>query len=175
MNAAEFTTFFRDVFPGLLRYLTRLTSPDVAQEVSAETMATMWRKGVKTPVDAQEWLELRSLTYRVAEGHIRNSRRSSERQLLLKLKLVTKVGRDADPVPDIADAFVERTVSSVDLSVLDEDDRLLLALIVDGFSRPDIAAILECSEAAVKMRLMRARKRLRDALVEEDESRAQQC
>lgn len=161
MDAADFTAFFRDVQPGLLRYVTRMSSADMAQDVCADTMATMWGKQLPVPTTEIEWRQTRSLAYRVAEGHLRNRTRGDRRRQALAQRLRTVTTPDSVVEPDIADGVFEDGEARRTLDRLRATDREVIALVVDGFSLAEIAAILDCSVAAVKMRALRARKNLR--------------
>ena len=173
MDAGEFTTFFRDVQPALVRYVTRMSDHDTAQDVVADTMATMWGKDLPAPATEIEWRQTRSLAYRVAEGHLRNRTRGNRRRDALEQKVRLATTADSAVEPDVADAVLVGGTALDQLRTLGTTDREVIALIVDGFTTVEIAAILDCSVSAVKMRALRARQHLRVLLgreVQHDEA-----
>jgi RNA polymerase sigma-70 factor (ECF subfamily) len=74
---------------------------------------------------------------------------------------------------DEEQAYIQREDSRQILSALqqlDDDDRDILALVVSsGMTYKEIAAIRGCTEAAIKVRVHRARQKLRQLLLEEEE------
>lgn len=167
MDPSEFTAFFREIHPGLLRYVTRLSDAEIAQDVCAETMATLWKKVLPVPADEIAERQLRSLAYRVAEGHLRNRRRGDRRRQALAIRLMSTTTKEAAMEQDFADSVFEDGPAMQRFGKLRHTDREVIALIVDGFSVAEIAAILECSASAVKMRALRARKNLKALLSRE--------
>lgn len=164
MDSGDFTAFFRDVQPALVRYVTRMSDADTAQDVVSDTMATMWGKDLPAPTTEIEWRQTRSLAYRVAEGHLRNRRRGDRRRDALAQKIRLTTTPDSAVEPDLADGVFTGGEALDRLAALRPTDRDVIALVVDGFSLAEIAAILDCSVAAVKMRALRARKNLRTVL-----------
>ncbi len=74
-----------------------------------------------------------------------------------------------DPLPAslVGDGDLEARVHARDqiaraLHQLDGTDRRVLLLTIEGFTSPEVATILEMNQNTVRVRLMRARKRLRD-------------
>lgn len=167
MDSTDFTALFRQVQPGLLRYVTRLSDPEIAQDVCAEAMTTLWRKDLPAPVGEIELRKVRSLAYRIAEGHLLNRRRGDRRRQALAVRLISSTTKDEAVERDFADSVLEEGPALERLSALRHTDREVIALIVDGFSLGEIAAILDCSTSAVKMRAMRARKNLKSLLSRE--------
>jgi RNA polymerase sigma-70 factor (ECF subfamily) len=151
-----FEAFHRLMYPKILRYARRRLDAGAADDVASQTMQALWDKDLDDPADEIEERKLRSLAYRVAEGLIRNAVRAGVRRSRL-------IGRLASAAPghepDVADVVVNGTPSWV--SELPLTDREVLALLVDGYPVAEIAVILDCSPAAVTMRLQRAKKNLR--------------
>lgn len=163
MDSGQFTEFSRDIIPGLLRYITRRTDTDVAEDLCAETLTTLWSKKLPAPHDDASLAQARSLTYRIADGHIANHRRSRRRHLKLVSSAAAHAPREAAR-RDFVDAIADRERAEQMLVPLDPADQQVLVLIIDGFSFAEIGAILDCSPSAAKMRAFRARKRLRSVL-----------
>ncbi len=141
-----------DAYSGLiLLYARRRTTEDGALDVVAETFTTAWRRmdDVPSGVEARPWL------YGVARRVLANQRRSERRRSALEQRLVAERCPDAGPTVPTDDGLVARAFAA-----LGEGDRELLRLVGwDGLDREDIAALLGCSRAAVRVRLHRARQR----------------
>jgi RNA polymerase sigma-70 factor (ECF subfamily) len=154
---ARFEALYASNVAAILGYASRRTSTsDDAADVVAETFTIAWRRigDVPTGDQARLWL------YGVARRTLLNHRRGAGRQ-----------GRLADRLKADLEAHHNRahhTVSSPD-PVLEEafralrgSEREVLALSVwEGLSTGELAAVLGCTENAAKLRLSRARRRLR--------------
>jgi RNA polymerase sigma factor (sigma-70 family) len=90
--------------------------------------------------------------------------------------IAANCGRDtARPDPTLhrlpleaGDPFDLRDQLVTALGALDPADRKLLLLSAEGFSGPELAEMLELGAGAVRMRLHRARQRVREALGRDD-------
>jgi RNA polymerase sigma factor (sigma-70 family) len=87
--------------------------------------------------------------------------------------IAANCGRDAWPAAQEAPLFIEplqdephdlRDRLLEGLARLDPEERRLLLLATEGFDGPEIAAMLGISAGAVRMRLSRARQRMREQL-----------
>jgi RNA polymerase sigma factor (sigma-70 family) len=86
--------------------------------------------------------------------------------------IAANAGRDAsrpqprlfvlDPEPDEPTGLAELVAGAI--AALDADDRRLLLLAIEGFDGPEIADMLGIGAGAVRMRLHRARERVRAAV-----------
>lgn len=151
-----------DAYSGLILAYAARRTPDLgdAADVVAETFMVAWRRIGDVPEgeQARPWL------YGVARRVLANQRRGLERRRRLHVRLASELagsiavasfGEDEVDVEPIATAFGQ----------LGEGDRELLTLVAwDGLSRDEIAAMLGCSTAAVRVRLHRARRRLEQQL-----------
>ena len=148
VRMAEWDVAYRAYGPGLLRYLRRLSvTPEGAEELLQETFVRAMRgKGPQpTSNDVRPWL------YRVATNvaidHIRRERR-------FRFLPFT----DREPAP-------ERDVPVVDLvrralrALPPEQATALVLRLHEGFAAVEIAELLGISEAAVRSRLVRGRRR----------------
>lgn len=163
MDAGGFEEFFRAMHPQLVRYAKRRLDSESALDAAALTMKTIWTKDLEAPADEIANRRLQSLAYRILEGHIRNTLRSQDR--LSRLTSAVADTRRTEPVhvADIADLIVQP--DDVEwMSRLSLTDREVLALIADGYVVAEIAVILDCSPAAVSMRLQRAKRNLKAIL-----------
>jgi RNA polymerase sigma-70 factor, ECF subfamily len=141
-----FSTHYRVV----AAYARRRTSAEAADDVVAETFLVAWRRLDDVPAEAAPWLL--AVARRVLANHRRGERR--------RLALVDRLAQPSDDAAPADDSPVLRA-----LSRLSEADRELLVLLAwDELSLADAAEVLGCSYAAVKVRLHRARRRLRREL-----------
>jgi RNA polymerase sigma-70 factor (ECF subfamily) len=155
----RFEAVYRELYEPICGYaLRRVRRPDDAAEVIAETFATLWRRFDACPQGA----ELRPWLFGVARRIIANQRRGDRRRSALSERLAANFDEDAlhtsghpEETSAVARAF----------SALNESDRELLSLVAwEGLSREELAIALGTSRAVVRLRLHRARKRLRDSL-----------
>ena len=123
-------------------------------------MQTLWDKNIAEPRDDIEHRQLQSLAYRVVEGHIRNTLRSAYRRVRLADSLRAERRIKPQHERDIADLVCDDGQADW-IEKLSLTDREVLSLIADGFTVAEIALILDCTPAAVSMRLQRAKKNLR--------------
>jgi RNA polymerase sigma factor (sigma-70 family) len=142
--------------------LRRADSPEDAADVVSETFMIAWRRLDEVPVgdEARLWL------YGVARRVLANQRRGQQRRERLNARLrdeVAVVSARAEagrPAPDSAVMAA--------LARLDEADRELITLVAwEGLDRDQIATMLGCSRATIRVRLHRARRRLARLLGEE--------
>ncbi len=164
MTDEEFVAFFTAMHPALLRYGMRQLDVDTAQEVALDTLRVVWEKKVPAPGTDDEQRQLVSLTYRIMDGLIRNSQRSSRRRDRLVATLSAQ--RPVDQA-GLADHFDPGRVLDA-LAQLPEADQKMLSLLIDGYGVSEIAAILGRSPGAVSTRLSRARTKLRGLMAGED-------
>lgn len=159
VDAGEFEAFFREMHPRLVRYAKRRLDPDTALDVASLSMQTIWSKNVTMPVDDTERRQLQSLAYRIVEGHIRNALRARGRFGRVVVAVADDTRHQPTHSTDIADLVTSDPVEW--LEKLSVTDREVLALLADGYAVAEIAAILDCSPAAVSMRLQRAKRNLK--------------
>ena len=148
-----FIAVHRDSYPRVYRYVRRrVESPELAEELAADVFRVVWQKWHDEPHADIAWL----LT--VARNLIGNAYRSRDRLVALQAKLR-------------ASASLRSGAESEDLAVHDamaalrDSERDILQLAYwDELSVAEIAGVLQCSEAAAKVRLHRARAAFRKQL-----------
>jgi RNA polymerase sigma-70 factor (ECF subfamily) len=155
----RFEAAYRELYEPICGYtLRRVRQPDDAAEAIAETFTTLWRRFDACP----QGTELRPWLFGVARRVIANQRRGNRRRTALGERLAASVdpaaaeavavGEDGGP---LARAFAS----------LNESDRELLSLVAwEGLSTEELAVTLGTNRATVRLRLHRARRRLREAL-----------
>jgi RNA polymerase sigma-70 factor (ECF subfamily) len=153
----RFEAAYRELYEPICGYaLRRVREPEDAAEAIAETFATLWRRFDRCPQGA----ELRPWLFGVARRVIANQRRGERRRTALGERLAANVDPAARPHPDETPSELARAFAT-----LSESDRELLSLVAwEGLTREELAVALGTNRAAVRLRLHRARKRLRDAL-----------
>ncbi len=178
-NAAEadFDLAYRTHYTGVRRFVFRLVDdPTVADELTQDTFLKAYRHwdGFRGEASVKTWL------FRVARNtsldHLRSPRHRA-RVIEGRARSEDNDPTDgeiavpgADPSPDLAASVrrIEMTACVRDY-IDDLPETLRTPLILhdlEGFTNAEIADLLECSLAAAKMRLHRARGKLRQ-LVDE--------
>jgi len=155
----RFEAVYRELYTPICGYtLRRVRDPEDAAEAIAETFATLWRRFDRCPHgdDLRPWL------FGVARRVIANQRRGERRRSALGERLSASFDRSAF---DAFDAPEEMSPLAQAFAALNDADRELLSLVAwEGLTREELAVALGTSRAVVRLRLHRARKRLRDAL-----------
>jgi RNA polymerase sigma-70 factor (ECF subfamily) len=154
---------FRHHYEAVAAYVARRATPDVVDDVLAETFLVAWRRLEDVPDHALPWL------LGVARKIIATQRRAAARRRSLLTKLSGAHARPAASEP-AADQFGVREA----LAELSEKDREALTLVAwDGLAPNEAAAVLEESSVVFRVRLHRAKRRLREKL--ERRARADAC
>jgi RNA polymerase sigma-70 factor, ECF subfamily len=128
-------------------YVRRRAPEPVVDDVVADVFVVALRRVDDVPRNALPWL------YAVARKTLANERRKRRDVPLAAPEIVY----EPEPVGDsqLAAAF----------AALSEADREILRLVAwDGLPLRDVARVLECSPVAARVRLHRAKARLRDRL-----------
>jgi RNA polymerase sigma-70 factor (ECF subfamily) len=142
--------------------LRRAGSPEDAADVVSETFMIAWRRLDEVPAgdEARLWL------YGVARRVLANQRRGQLRRERLNARLLDEVAAVGARV--MAEGPVPDSAVMAALARLDEGDRELITLVAwESLDRDQIATMLGCSRATVRVRLHRARRRLARLLAEE--------
>lgn len=149
----RFEASFRRFAPQVHAYVVRRAGVGVAQDVTAETFLIAWRRRGHAPAEPLPWL------YGIARGVLANERRSAGRRGALAARL------SAQPVPQPAGACDGEILEALGrLSSRDREALLLTAW--EGLSLEQAAAAMECSPAALAVRVHRGRSRLARLLAE---------
>jgi RNA polymerase sigma-70 factor (ECF subfamily) len=145
----------------LLRYfLRRSVGPSDAADLAAETYLTLWRRIDRLPEDEDG---ARAWAFGVARGVLLNHSRGVRRRLALADRLRDALLQEEGAIAD------NRSILGDALGSLSEDDRELIVLIAwDGLNPAQAAAVLGIEPGAARVRLHRARKRLRAAMSDDD-------
>lgn len=165
MAAEEaFEHAYRTVGTGVLGYaLRRCGSREDALDVVAETFATAWRRRADLPADPDE---IRPWLFGIARRCLANAARSTQRAGRLGARLAETLADAA--VPDPSTVHEHRLQSAGVIRALDQlsaEDRELVTLIAwEGLAPAQAAAVLGLAPGTARVRLHRARTKLRAAL-----------
>jgi RNA polymerase sigma-70 factor (ECF subfamily) len=150
--------------PPLARYARRVLDQETANDVATDTLRTIWSKQLPVPEDDDGRRRLRSLCYRICDGHIRNALRAERRRRSLEDLLTARASHTSMVLPDIAEDVAARDRVAAVLAKLPKAEREAVLLFLDGYTPSEIAHAVGCSGPAATMRLARAKEHLRKLL-----------
>ena len=159
-----FEAAYRDAGTAVLGYaLRRSSTREDALDVVADTFAIAWRRRTDLPAAPAE---VRPWLFGIARLCLANAVRSSHRAGRLGRRLADSFVDTALPDPSaIAEARAESRRVREALDQLSADDRELVTLIAwEGLTPTEAASALGLSPGTARVRLHRARTRLRAAL-----------
>ena len=162
----SFSEVFEDHFKMLFGFLDRLSGdPELAADISQEAFARLYRRG-SMPDSPGAWLVTVGLNL------YRNDRaKRSRRRSLLSTAAVQGALSDQPSAPDaVAEREEQARRVRESLDRLDDRDRQLLFLRIEGFSYREMAGALHLNEASVGTLLARAKKAFRAAYEEADDA-----
>lgn len=134
-------------------YALRRTDRESAQDAVAETFLVAWRRRGEIPERVVPWL------LGVARLVISNSDRSGRRREALLAAMTANAHAYAEPDEPVDDRLLAA------IAALTPDDREAIMLVAwEGLEPSQAASVLGCTPVAFRVRLMRARRRLRAAL-----------
>lgn len=158
--AEQLEELFRSHYPAVVSYVRRRAPAETVDDIVADTFMVAWRRLERVPADSLPWL------LAVAGNVIATQRRATVRRRALLLRLRSAA------VETVESARVEEVGPiSAALLGLSEKDREALTLIAwDGLRPVQAARVLGESPGTFRVRLHRARRRLRRLLAEQSES-----
>ncbi len=149
-----FTALYEDQAGAVHRYAARRSNAETADEVVAQVFAVAWRRRASMPEDPVPWL------YGVPRRVLADQRRGAARRRRLRERLRIQSGPSVeDDRTSLCsqDAALDQAIGQ--MSPLDRE--ALLLTYWEDLAPADVAAVLGCSQAALAVRLHRARRRLR--------------
>lgn len=156
---ARLEALFRRHYRDVALYVRRRVEPDLVEDVVAETFLVAWRRLDEVPVDARPWL------LGVARKTLSTQRRSTARRQSLVTRLEATHGsgerNDQPGELGVAEALMR-------LSAKDREAITLVAW--DGLSPAEAALVVGQSPIAFRVRLHRAKRRLREQLDTREEA-----
>jgi RNA polymerase sigma-70 factor (ECF subfamily) len=133
-------------------YAAARAGRQIADEVVSETFAVAWRRLADVPDPPLPWL------LGVARNVLRDGYRAEARREACTAELARWAPR---PSGDVAEDVAERLAVLRAMAAIPEGDREVLILVAwQGLSPREAARVVGCSQAALRVRLHRARKRL---------------
>lgn len=151
LNAdGRFEAFFREHHERVRHYAARRVSPNLVDDVAAQTFIVAWRKFAQVSEPSLAWL------LRIASYELRNvARLERSRTRPGPAGEIAVSGAEPPDVDQLHEA----------LALLSERDREILRLVHwDDLSRTEIAQVLDLSVGAVNVRYHRAKARLETLL-----------
>ncbi len=146
---------YEDHVERLARYVGRRTSADVVQDVVAETFLIAWRRLDDLPEDQLPWLIV------TARNVMANRRRSAARDRALTEKVTASPGWRFEPrAAAEMDEIDQRLIHAIQ-ELPDAEREAFMLIAWDGLNPTRAATAAGCSPATFRMRLHRARRRLR--------------
>lgn len=139
--------------------LRRSRDRSIVDDVVAEVFVVCWRRFEELPPDPLPWL------LGVARRVLSTQRRGERRRVALRERLAEGVRDPLVAVP-IEDGSLRGALERLS----DPDRELLLLIAWDGLSPAQAAAVLQIKPATARVRLLRARRRLTQALRAESAS-----
>jgi RNA polymerase sigma-70 factor, ECF subfamily len=152
-----FELLYAEHAPSVKAYVLRRAAASAADDVVAEVFVVCWRRFEEVPADPLPWL------LGVARRVLSTQRRSERRRGALRDRLAETAWDPAAAAPEVDDGALASA-----LARLSGTDRELLLLIAwDGLSPAQAATVLGVKPVTVRVRLLRARRRLTQALLRE--------
>lgn len=163
MNDIEerFRTLYLDSYDPVVRFVRRRCPPAEADDIVAETFLVAWRRFEGVPARTEEQL---AWIYAVARNCMLNSTRGHRRRTSLAVRIA-----DQRPPghPDETDAVLDRIDLATSWRQLPDDDQEVLALkLWEGLTSTQAATVLGATPSAARVRLSRAKRRLRSLLTQ---------
>jgi RNA polymerase sigma factor (sigma-70 family) len=154
---ARFQLIYQQNSHAILAYALRRThSAADASDVVSETFLVAWRRLDEIPDGERARLWLYGTARRVLANHYRSEHRARK----LSERVQREVLRTAAELDTTIDIGPEGEAIAAAFSRLKDDDREVLALVgVEQLDRDQVAEVLGCSRANVRVRLQRARRR----------------
>jgi RNA polymerase sigma-70 factor (ECF subfamily) len=154
---SRFVDVYNAHYDDVYSYVVRRVELSAVDDVVATTFLTLWRRLDSLPRESpRPWVY--GVARRCVANHLRSSRRQSA--LVTRLEIASANPHDGELVPDDRTEELLRCFSE-----LSRTDQEVLSLSVwERLSASEAAAVLGCSAVAYRLRLHRARMRLRERL-----------
>lgn len=152
MQGDAFTSFYKDYYRLILTVAQqRLRGSTEAEDVTAEVFRIVWQHCCEGHEPSLPW------TYRALRNVIGNEYRRSSRADQFRQEATEILAREFEDVADDDAIEVRRAVDKLG----DEDRELIRMAYWEDLSAPEIASVLSCTAVTVRVRLFRARQRLK--------------
>lgn len=156
-RAERFTVLYEAHYAKVLAYCRRRLPADVASDAVAETFAAAWRNLDRLSGDPLLWL------YGLARGVVSNQRRGLARAARLHQRVQGLATPDGgmDHVDDVGS---EDTLLEALEQLTPSQQEALRLTTWEELTPTEAAAVVGCSPSAFKVRVFRARRRMRQLL-----------
>lgn len=156
-DAEAFSALYQHYYPALYRFiLFRVSSAETTEDIAADVFMKLWQR----VIERRRIINFRALAYRIARDEVVDHYRAAKRDI--SLEEAEMLAPIADDMSAMVGGAIDRNIVSVALTKLDQDDmELLILFYVEDLSIKDIATIVNARSGAVRVRLHRARERLR--------------
>lgn len=152
-DTERFERLFRAHHRAVVAYVRRRAPAESVDDVVGETFLVAWRRLDRVPAEERPWL------FGVARNVLATQRRGARRRQALRLRLSSTGVEPPASLPHRDSRLAAA------LAALSEKDREALTLIAwEGLTPHEAATALRESPAAFRVRLHRARRRLRSRL-----------
>jgi RNA polymerase sigma factor (sigma-70 family) len=163
-RAGWFADLYAEHLPAVLSYaMRRCATREDATDLASEVFLVAWRRSDEVPqAEGRLWL------FGTARLVLSNQQRADRRRNRLGAALLDQVqlasAHAPDPAREVESDEDRRALLAALDAVSDTDRELLLLVAADGLSPSDAAAVLGLSAGTIRVRLHRARARVRHAL-----------
>lgn len=148
-----FTQLFTEYHLHIRKYAVRQVGPDDADDLVNAVFSVAWRHSERVPQNPLPWL------YTVARYEVLHHRRSQARGHRVTSRL-SGLAETGDHEHDHADAVAGQAHMQQVLDQMPAKEAEVLTLTAwEGLSPAQIATVMQCTTAAVRVRLHRARRR----------------
>lgn len=164
----EFTAAFGEHYAALMAYGRRRAPEHDAEDIVAEAFAIAWRRWDDAPPGyVRPWL------FSIARNLLANHYRSVRRRQRMVLRMMRSKAERTEPSPEAYGvARILRDDMRHALEALSDPDREVLLLAAwEHLGHAEIAQVLGCAPGTARVRLHRARQRLRAVLARVEEER----
>ncbi|WP_037906539.1 RNA polymerase sigma factor [Actinacidiphila yeochonensis] len=152
----DYEAMYRQHYQEVLRFVRRRADAAQVDDIVVETFTIAWRKRRSLPEDVAPWL------YATARNTMLNAHRGLRRRAALAVRIAGQPRDDSYDPAGAADARIDLGAAWRRLAARDQE---VLSLVVwEGLTDAQAAVVLGCSPSSVRMRLSRARGRLRELL-----------
>ena len=163
-DPAWFEALYRAHYQQVLQYARRRVSAAEADDVVAEVFATAWRRRDEVAEIGAAWL------LRTASNHVLHVHRGVGRRARLARRLANSASEVLASWSEQGGAAEQLAVTAAMQALSVEDQELLRLSAWEQLPTAELAVVIGCSTAAVRVRLHRARRRLAARLAEQGTS-----
>lgn len=161
----QFTSLYDQFYRNVLRYALQHAERDSAEDVASEVFLIAWRRRDSIPDPPLPWLLV------VARNLLSKNAGAGRRRQKLAKRIAELTSAADIAAWDAGEYVVEReTALAAFVSLPDRDVETLTLVTWHGLSIADAAMVAGCSARAFTVRLHRARRRLTEAMRDQNEA-----